>query len=166
MKSGIISDSHGQTHMLAEAIDQLKSAGAQALVHCGDIENPDHVALLTSANIPVHLTAGNCDKYIIAELQQAAIDYDVNFSADFVAVLIEDGQFLAASHGHLQNLVAELIAGEQFPYVCLGHSHIRRNEQIGETRVLNPGSLYNPRREAASVLLLDTKTGKTRFIEI
>ena len=166
MKIGIISDSHGKSQTLKNAISILLDAGAQALVHCGDIESPQDVKYLASRGVPAYLAAGNCDRPYLAQYHKISADTDLVFAEDFISVPIENDKFLVASHGHRQLLVADLIEGEQFPFVCLGHSHIRMDRKLANTRVLNPGSLYNPRERGKSVLLLDTKSGQAKFFEL
>ena len=166
MKIGIVSDSHGKSQTLKDAIYELLASGAQAIVHCGDIESPADAKYLASLKVPAYLAAGNCDRPYLAQYHKIASETNLNFAEDFVSVPIGEGQFLVASHGHRQHLVQELIEGGQFPFVCLGHSHIRTEITKSGVTILNPGSLYNPRAKGKSVLLLDTGTSKTNFIEI
>ena len=46
MKIGIVSDSHGKTSRLRNALQLLADAGAELIVHCGDICSTDCLKLL------------------------------------------------------------------------------------------------------------------------
>ncbi|MBS3821666.1 MAG: YfcE family phosphodiesterase [Planctomycetes bacterium] len=167
MKIGIVSDSHGRSDRLAEAVAQLAARGAEAVVHCGDITAAEDVEVLAGSDAPAWLVAGNMDRHEEAGLRQAAEACGVTFAIDFVAVPLGDGEHLAATHGHLQHLLDELVRGGQFRYVCHGHSHRRRDERLAEARVLNPGALWHPRgRRDCTCLLLDTHADRLEEISI
>jgi hypothetical protein len=167
MKIGILSDTHGRSDRLATAIDVLTQRGAEGIVHCGDITAAEDIRLLGEAPVPAWAVAGNMDRDIQPRLLAAAQSHGVEFAPDFVAVPLDDGEHLAATHGHLENLLDELICGGQFPYVCHGHTHRVRDERFGEVRVLNPGALWHPKgRSECTCLLLDVDTDTTEEITI
>ncbi|MBN1553522.1 MAG: YfcE family phosphodiesterase [Phycisphaerae bacterium] len=167
MRIGILSDTHGKSQRLAKALETFKQHGAEAVVHCGDILTGEDVALLGGFAGPAYLAAGNMDKHALPYLTEAAKTAGVTFAADFLAVPLGDGQHLAVTHGHHETLLEELIRGGQYAYVCHGHTHRRRNERYGPTRVLNPGALYHTRdRKGESILLLDTLAGTVEFIKL
>ncbi len=157
MQVGILSDTHGRSDRLATAIDELTQRGAARIVHCGDITAAEDVRLLGQASAQAYLVGGNMDRDLQSRLLAAAQTHGVEFAPDFVAVPLDDGEHLAATHGHLENLLEELIRGGQFPYVCHGHTHRMRDERFGEVRVLNPGALWHPKgRSECTCLRLDT----------
>ncbi|MCD4823144.1 MAG: YfcE family phosphodiesterase [Phycisphaerae bacterium] len=165
MRIGILSDSHGRSDRLHRAVELLEADGAEAIVHCGDIISVDDAKYLAGFDGPAYLVAGNMDHRREGKLQAAIADRGLCFATDFIAVPLGDGQHLAATHGHHEMLLDELIHGGQFRYVCHGHSHSRRDERFGPTRVLNPGALNHPRgTKNHTVLLLDTDTDTVREI--
>ena len=176
MRIGILSDSHGKSKRLARGIDLLIDASAEAIVHCGDIENVEGIQLLGDSHLPSYLAAGNMDVSRFGRLQTAADSCGVIFAADFVAVPLDDGdgdgdsmvrKYLAATHGKDEQLLDELIRGEQYPYVCHGHTHRTSDQRINSTRVLNPGALYHPRGGTGrTVMLLDTDTDTVKIITV
>jgi putative phosphoesterase len=166
VKLGIISDSHGRSKRLALAADLLAERGAEILVHCGDILSPEDVAILGRWAECAYLVAGNMDRHITGPLEQAAKERKVAFAADFLTVDLGDGRHLAVTHGHLDNLLEELIRGGQYAYVCHGHTHERRDARYGSTRVLNPGSLYHPKGHRRTVLLLDVDTDQVEEVDV
>jgi hypothetical protein len=159
MKIGILSDSHGRGDRVAEAVKRLVERGGEAIVHCGDLTTTDDVRPLGDAGVPAWLVAGNMDRDLESRLFAAARTHGVEYAVDFVALPLGGGEHLAATHGHLANLLEELIRGGQFRYVCHGHTHRLRDERIGDVRVLNPGALWHPKgRSECTCLLLDVDT--------
>jgi uncharacterized protein len=164
---GICSDSHGHAHRLAAVMDRFTRAGCEAVVHCGDLCEPEDIELLAAGGAAVYLAAGNMDRNFIDELAVAAEQLGVTFAADFVTVDIGSGKHLAATHGHRLELLEELIAGEQFAYVCHGHTHRTRDDCHGPTRILNPGALYNPKSgPLPTALLLDTAEDQLSWLAL
>ena len=91
----------------------------------------------------------------------------MNFARKVIELPIARNQYLIAVHGHDQETLNELIAGQQFPYICHGHTHRVRDERIGKVRVINPGPLYNSRDPGyPTVAVLDTETDQLEFIRI
>jgi hypothetical protein len=159
MLLGIVSDSHGKSHRLAKALELLASRGAKAVVHCGDIITAGDVDKLAAFDGPTYLVGGNMDQRHLGDIEDAARRSGVYFAADFITVPLGDNNYLAVTHGDIESLLEELACGGQFIYVCHGHTHRRRDDRFGRTRVLNPGSLYHPLpSHHYTVLLLDTET--------
>jgi putative phosphoesterase len=167
MKIGIMSDSHGVEDRLLRAMEIFAGRGAHAIVHCGDITAVKHVRLLSEFDGRVALVAGNMDRRMAIEMADAADDLDMEFASDVVTLEIEDGEHLAATHGHQLHLLDELVQGGRFRYVCCGHTHGFSDRRVGSTRVINPGALYHPARgENPSVVVLDTIADDLTRIEL
>ncbi len=166
MKIGIISDSHGRTKLLRAALDELLNRDAEILVHCGDIGGPEAIEILAATELPVFIVAGNTDARF-EQFEQLSDRLGVNYSSEVAEVPIGQGKFLAATHGHDQTVLCELIEDHQFPYVCHGHTHCFRDETIAGIRVINPGALHHPRNPRfPTVALLDTDTDLVERIDL
>jgi hypothetical protein len=166
MRIGIVSDTHGNAVRLQWALDALRDHRPEALVHCGDLGHVRLLELLAASGVPVCLVAGNMDRDLDA-LAGAASGASITFHPRTVELRIADGQYLVATHGDRQMVLDDLIAGGQFPYVCHGHTHRMRDEQIGACRVINPGALHQPRGGTPpTAALLDTRTDELGFLEI
>ena len=59
MKICIVSDSHDNRAFLEAAFRSAVAAGAQAVVHCGDVVEPSTLEVITHYDIPVHVIHGN-----------------------------------------------------------------------------------------------------------
>ena len=61
-------------------------------------------------------------------------------------------------HGTRAGLVETKADSQEYDYVIHGHTHRRRNERIGNTRVINPGAMFNASLYSFATLDLDTDT--------
>ena len=166
MKIGIVSDSHGKTNRLQSALDIFAERSVEAIVHCGDIISARCVALLAAADAETYLVLGNMDRHSDQLIRQAA-KCGVNFSWEVIEVPIDAERHLVATHGNDEKILGEIIAKQQFPYVCHGHTHRVRDERIGKVRVINPGALYNNRDPSyPTVAVLDTETNTLETIRL
>jgi putative phosphoesterase len=167
MRIGILSDTHGKTKRLQKALELLTQNDAEAVVHCGDILSAEEVQVLGGFPGLAYLTAGNMDRHAVESIAESAESLGVMFAADFLSVPLRDGRELIATHGHLEELLDDLIRSGQYAYVCHGHTHYRRDERVGPTRVINPGALYHAKdRQGESVCLLDTDKDTVEFLKI
>lgn len=166
MKIGIVSDSHGKTKRLAAALELLAQRGVEAIVHCGDVSGAAAVELLALADAEAYVVAGNMDRHI-ERLAETAEKCGVHFAWETIEVPLPDGRHLIATHGNDPLVLGALIVGQQFPYVCHGHTHRRRDERIGQVRVINPGALHHPRgHQGPAVAILDTEMDDLEWIEL
>ena len=86
------------------------------------------------------------------------------FGLEYTATI--EGKRIAVLHGHLVDRLIESIHSGPYDYVIHGHTHRRRDERIGATRVINPGALGGERMEKRSCAVLDVSQDQLRFIEI
>ncbi len=163
MRIGIVSDSHGRAERLKAAVEALRSAGAEAIVHCGDIGSLECLSCLTAGGLPCYAVAGNMDRRL-AGLGEAAGLRGVRFDAKAITVPLGDERQLAVTHGHDWALVRKLVESGEYAYVCCGHSHTPSDTREGACRVINPGALYNCRTYTAAVL--DTATDELQLLTI
>lgn len=59
MRIGIVSDSHDRAAMLATAVTDAKQAGAEAIIHCGDVIGTNTLRPLLATGLAVHVIHGN-----------------------------------------------------------------------------------------------------------
>ncbi len=163
MKIGIISDTHDHLHNLQTALDVLRDEEVEKILHCGDVCGPEIVQALE--DFEVWIAEGNMDRRT-TQIQQAA---EKTLGYDPLAWLHKptlNGYAMAMIHGDNEEALNNLIASGNYAYVFHGHTHRRRNEQVGRTRVINPGALGGTRRQSRSFCILDLETGEARFVEV
>lgn len=153
MKIGVLSDSHGRVEMTARAVSLLRDAGAERLIHLGDVETERVLEELLA--LPTHIVFGNCD-WDIAGLTRYAQSLGLTVAHPSGQMEVA-GRRIAFTHGHLESRMHAALA-EGVEYLLHGHTHELRDERIGDTRVINPGALFRARRYTAAVLDVATDT--------
>lgn len=160
MKIGILSDTHNIKSTTLAALEMFRQAGITRLFHCGDITTEATLSLFEGWDVTFVWGNGDLEK---PSLEAAARALGLALPTAQAQVVI-DGYPIAVLHGH-EGLNGVIRSG-QYRYVFHGHSHQRRDEWVGPTRVINPGALGGARRESRSVAILDVATDDLRFIEI
>jgi len=164
MKIGIIADTHNHTACSQWALRQMQDQGITQFIHCGDVTTDKIVTLFT--DLKGAFVFGNMD-YNRRELEDAVAWLGTGSSIRYTQKLTLNGKRIAVCHGHEAGLLDEFIKSGLNDYVFHGHTHARRDEQIGRTRVINPGALSISRSGATpSMCILDLENGEAQFIEV
>ncbi len=163
---GLISDSHGQSRTTARAAQLLADAGADILLHLGDLEEPDVLDALrvqgTQGLLPVHIVLGNVD-WQSGTFERHAQELGIVFDDPMGRLDLGGDRSLAFTHGHRPDLMAQALAAN-VTYLCHGHTHRQTDERHGATRVINPGALQ--RAAAHTVAMLDTERDQLQFFAV
>jgi uncharacterized protein len=162
MKLGIITDTHNNIANTRWALERFRAEGVDRLIHCGDLTAPKMIEEFVGWQIDF-VFGNNDDRMelrhtIRAMLPESAID-------ELWSATI-DGVRLAAMHGDNERRLNELIRSGAHHYVFRGHSHMRLDQRIGGTRVINAGSLGGKRPQSRSICVLDVEMGEAKFIEV
>lgn len=160
MLLGIISDTHDDLARTRQAIAQLCAAGAEALIHCGDLSSPPIIA--ECAALPFWFVFGNHDCDSVPALQSAAVEHGAT-CLGLRGTLELAGRRIAVVHGHLTTDIERVIADKP-DYFLFGHTHAPSDEVIDGTRRINPGALCRAERFTAA--LLDLASGTLQFVEV
>lgn len=163
MKLGVLSDTHNNHANLERALAALRREGIEVLIHCGDLTTPETARLL--AGFRVHHVIGNGD-YASGEIRHTLLSMDPHNTSGLSFTAEVNGKKIAAAHGHLSEQLDGLIRSGEYDYVFCGHSHRRKDERAGSTRVINPGALGGLRAGPRSFAVLDLTTGRLDFHEI
>lgn len=163
MKIGVLSDTHENVHNFDLALARYRQEGITFVIHCGD---------LTTAG-----TAGSFESfqvvYVDGNMDQGSTDIyrtlrDLN-PHSVVLPTYEgkvEGVSIGVTHGHDENELQRLIDSGVHQYVFHGHTHRRRDEMHGDTRVFNPGALGGLQFESRSYSIVDLETGEIELIEL
>lgn len=157
---GILSDTHDRIDAMAAGIRSLQKAQAEFFIHCGDIGGRECIDLL--AGLPSAFVFGNTD-FDRASLARYATSIDVPCYGNF-ANLELDRKKIAVIHGDDYKLKQRLLAAQEHDYFCQGHTHVRLDERMGRTHIINPGALH--RAAVKTVVTLDTKTDTVTAYEV
>jgi uncharacterized protein len=159
MRVGILSDTHDQIERTRAAVKSLVEAGAEALIHCGDITIPEVVYEL--APRPSYFVFGNCD-YDLGDLRRA-ISAIQGICLERGGLIDVHGHRLAVTHGDSAQELSRLEA-ERPEYLFSGHTHRANDVRRDTIRWINPGALY--RATTWTVALLDVSTDHLEMLPI
>ncbi len=162
MKIGLISDTHDDLRNLKAALEALRAEGVTKVFHCGDVCQPGTIRTL--AGFDVWIAQGNMDRHL--GLAQAVEETVGHGRLAWLHQPTLDGYPLAMTHGDNEEVLSSLIASGQYAYVFHGHTHRRRDQTVGRTRVINPGALGGMRWQSRSFCVLDLATGEACFVKL
>ena len=160
MRIGILSDTHNELARTRKAVVLLQDAGVEALIHCGDIIEPQIV--MACAVLPFWFVFGNNDSDSVPELQKAATQSGAN-CLEWSGTVELAGKRIGVTHGHMSAVVRRLLS-ENPDYLLTGHSHIASDSTVGSVRRINPGALH--RADEFTVAVLNLQTDKLLFLKV
>ena len=144
MKLCIVSDSHDRAPMLRDAVAQAKQAGAEAVVHCGDVIGAMTLRPLLEVGLPVHVIHGNNlgDSVMLHRLARESGGLLEYHGADARIELGGRKIFLV----HYPDYGYAMACTGEWDLVCCGHSHCAGVEQVanvkgGRSWLANPGTV-------------------------
>jgi uncharacterized protein len=158
MLLGILSETHDELARIRLAIELLREAGAEALIHCGDLASPPIVT--ACAALPCWFVFGNHDADNVPTLQQAALEAGAVCLGWAGEVMFNDCR-IAVAHGHMRDDIRWALTAQP-DYLLSGHSHIASDSHVGLVRRIYPGALHEA--EQFTVALLDLCTDELRFL--
>lgn len=162
MRIGVISDTHDNLHNLETALEILKEEDVTRLLHCGDLSGPGVVEAMSGFN--VWIARGNVDHH--PELERTVVETLGNGRLAERHRLNLAGHSVLLVHGHQEGELRRQISTGDYAYVFHGHTHRRRDQMIGPTRVVNPGALGGMRWQQRSFCIVDFESDRVTFIEI
>ena len=164
MKIAIISDTHDNVPNLERALDWINKNNIEQIIHCGDLCAP---SILVSTLGPgfsglIHMVFGNVEDRQLTPEKAKEFDHVTHYgdagSADF------EGKKIAFVH--FPEKAKELAQTGKYDYVFYGHTHKPWEETIGQTKVVNPGTLAGLFTKATfAVYDTDTDTLTLKILE-
>ncbi len=157
---GIISDTHENENAVSKAVKIFKEKNAKFVAHCGDIISPP--MLEHFEGLSMKFVFGNNDgeknglNAKAGELGFEEIAEEKEFEYK--------GKKFYVYHGTNRSKLEEAIKSNKYNYVLTGHTHIKRDDKIGKTRVINPGALFMV--YPYTIALLDVENDNIEFVEI
>ena len=154
---GILADSHGRHLAVRQAIGVFDKLGVSHVIHCGDVGGIEVFDELVGR--PCTFVWGNMDlpdNALLAYLRTVGIRPPDGAPAR----LTLDGKSFAVFHGH-ERVFARAAQTLDVDYILHGHTHVARDERVGDKHIINPGALHHARRK--TVATLDTATDELTF---
>ena len=151
MKIGVLSDSHGKAQRVKLAIEIFDREDASAVIHCGDVGGIPVFDELVGRN--AHFVWGNTDvpdQATMAYLNSVGLPVPetVPLALEFA------GKSFQVFHGH-EPQFREALQNPTADYILHGHTHIARDERVGQCRVINPGALQRAREYTVATIDLE-----------
>jgi putative phosphoesterase len=144
VKVCIVSDSHDRADALQQAVREAKAAGAEAVIHCGDLIGAQTVKPALTHGLPMHLIHGNNvgDTQALHRQSQASGGLLQYHGAD--ARLELDGRRVFVVH--YDDYGYAMACTGQWDLVCCGHSHKAEARKVTgvngkQTWLVNPGTV-------------------------
>ncbi|MFQ5942807.1 MAG: metallophosphoesterase family protein [Anaerolineales bacterium] len=163
MKIGVLSDTHEDVGNLELALAAYREQGITRLIHCGDM-----TTARTAKNMEgfqVVYVDGNMDQGL-PEIYRTLRDLNPHS----VVLPTFEGTIeqisIGVTHGDDENELRRLIDSGKHQYVFHGHTHRRRDETQGSTRIFNPGALGGLQFESRSYSLVDLETDEITLVEL
>ncbi|MBC8413383.1 MAG: YfcE family phosphodiesterase [Nitrospira sp.] len=161
MKIGIISDTHDHHENILKSTEIFKQQGVAYVLHLGDYVNPNSVRLCQGLGMQGIFGNNDGDKFRLVSAFQAI---GGELKGDFHEFQ-QDGLKIACYHGSEPQLKEALIKCGTYDVVMYGHTHACRNEKVGNTLVLNPGTAHGF-GEKPTIMIFDTLTTQAKVLEI
>ncbi|OGS91051.1 MAG: YfcE family phosphodiesterase [Gallionellales bacterium GWA2_60_18] len=144
MKICIVSDSHDRSAPLEAAITEAQAAGAQAIIHCGDLIGVNTLRSSLKLGIPIHAVHGNNIGDVAALYRAMAKNAGLFTYHGQEAVLELGGRRIFVTH--MPHHGQAFACTGDYDLVCHGHSHTahvgkQRHVNGGECWLVNPGSV-------------------------
>ena len=144
MKVCIVSDSHDNRALLATAVQDAKSRGAEVVLHCGDVIAPTTLRGLPPIGLPVHVIHGNNtgDLVTMHAVMETFPDI-IHYHGQDAMLEIAGRRIFLVHYPHYASAMA--LTGD-YDLVCCGHDHRFLVAQIKnikgtETTLVNPGTV-------------------------
>ncbi|MBM3472348.1 MAG: metallophosphoesterase [Armatimonadetes bacterium] len=161
MKIAVMSDSHDHLHAVRAALRKAKEAGAEVVIHCGDLVAPFVISELKTFEGPVHVVFGNNDGDVFL-LSRLAAGSNVTLHGG-VATLELGGRMVLVVH---EPDTAEAYAATgAYDAVFYGHTHLAGERTVGETLLVGAGELMGF-KEQPSFAMYDTETNTAERVSV
>lgn len=153
---GIIADSHDNVPKIKEAVKIFKERKVDLVLHLGDIIAPATIPYFKGLNIS--FIKGNCDGDI-EMIKKKIEEINGKFLGLNAELEIDNKKMFLIHKPKFEDKI------DKYDYILYGHTHLKRNEKINKTRIINPGGLYLGNEEN-SIAILNLNNDKLEFINI
>jgi len=161
MKFAIISDSHDNLPNIYKALDYIKKQDITTMIHCGDVCAPAVMKEIAEKfNGTMHLCFGNVDgdREKMHQLKKNLANLTIH--GEIGELELADKKI---AFNHYPEEAKDLASSKKYDLVFYGHNHKAWEETVGETLLLNPGTLAGLFAKA-TFAIYDTGTNKAQLI--
>jgi len=169
MKICIVSDSHDRGPMLATAIAEAKTRGAESVLHCGDLIGTNTLLASLKLGLPIHVIHGNNlgDPVSISRLACQS-NGQLQYHGNDASLELHGRKIFMTHYPHIGQAFA---AAGDHDLICCGHSHepqisSQDNVKGGTTLLVNPGTVAGLGAPAATWIFGDLDTMQFEIQEL
>ena len=169
MKIGIMSDSHDHRILMVAAARAAVEAGAEVLIHCGDVVAPSSLIPLNELGIPVHVIHGNNTGDLISMSRIASKPGSmIRYYGQDAGIELAGKRIFMVHYPHYARAMA---ATGEWDIVCCGHSHKTSIEELdnlkgGKTLFIDAGTVGGVDTAPATWILGDLETMQFETFEM
>lgn len=161
MLIGLVSDSHDHLPHIRKAVEIFNERKVQLVLHAGDFCSPFTVPPFEGLAMKGVFGNNDGDHYLLLQKFDAIGAEHLGTFGD----LEVDGKRIALYHGTDAPITAALEQCGNYDVVISGHTHKRKNEIVGNTLCVNPGTAHGFGEEA-TIAVLDTDVIEVEFMEL
>ncbi|MFH1427084.1 MAG: YfcE family phosphodiesterase [Patescibacteria group bacterium] len=141
MKIAIISDSHDNLVNINKMLKYVKENRIKTIIHCGDVCSPEVLRYLAkNFKNNIYLILGNVFGTKEGYNKKIAEYKNVHILEDGDSIKITNLS-LKIGLTHYPKMAKEMAKTKKYDVIFYGHSHKPWEERIGQTRLINPGTL-------------------------
>jgi putative phosphoesterase len=152
MKIGIISDTHTKVKKAKNAVELLLDAGAEFIIHAGDIVKIETLELLKNSGKPYIAVYGNNDSHLLEEQN--------NYN------LVQEPYYFKLANTKFKLMHLPFYMAADTEIVLFGHTHMFESRFKNGTLFLNPGEVCARNKPVTECAMLEVKEDEfivTRF---
>ncbi len=176
MKIGLISDTHDDINNVQKAIEIFKEEKVSLIIHAGDFIFPGVIDEFKKLKDELPLirvigVLGNNDGEKLMLLKKF-MELGGKLEGEFDDIVI-DGLRFGIYHGTSEKLREAAIKSGIYDVFIHGHTHKRREDKIGQTLVLNPGTAHKKIKSASGlfegeggIMTFDTQTKEYKYVTL
>lgn len=161
MKLAILSDSHDNLPNIYKALDYIKIANIDTIIHCGDVCAPavlEEFGKNFSGNI--YISRGNVDGDYGGFERVLKKFPNIKIFKETGNITIEK---IKIGFVHNPDIAHVLARGGKFDVIFYGHNHTPWEKKVGKTLLVNPGTLAGLFAKA-TFAVFDTKEKKADLV--
>ena len=157
---GIISDTHENEKSTQKAVAVFKERNVDFVVHCGDIISPPMLEHFKGLKMKFVYGNNDGEKEGLNEKAKELGFEEITDEREFE----HNRKKFYVYHGTDTKKLDAAIKSNKYDYALTGHTHIKMDEKLGKTRVINPGALF--RTLPYTIALLDVEKDKLEFVRV
>lgn len=163
MKIAIMSDSHDNWLKLEEAVYAANESNCELLLHAGDLISPPGISILGKFKGKVKFVWGNNEMERVGITRKMDASENIELAGDFYEDEVDSIRIFMNHYPKYAELAAK---SQEYELAIHGHTHLYREEKIGDTILLNPGEIQGHRTSQSTFVVFNTKDQSIEKIQV